>query len=54
MTLSICARRIYEEMLSVLGSEVDMREDSAEKASKVRELLLGYQVDEVFPTAFEV
>lgn len=48
------ARRIYEEMLSVLSNEVNSREDAADKASQLRELTMGYKVDEVFPKSFEV
>ena len=35
------ARRIYEEILSVLASEVQGREEASKKAIEVRELAMG-------------
>ena len=47
------ARRIYEEILSVMAGEVQGREESSKKAIEVRELLLGNR-DIVFPEQFEI
>ena len=48
------ARGIYEEFLSVLGSEIQGREATSKKASEVRDLLMGYRVSDAFPSQFEV
>ena len=48
------ARRIYEEFLSVLASEVQGREESSKKAIEIRDLVLGYSEPFSFPTSFEV
>ena len=49
-----CARRIYEEMLSVLASEVQGREEASKKAIEVRELLMGYRVSDIFSHQSEI
>ena len=46
------ARRIYEEFLSVLASEVQGREESSKKAIEMRDLVLGYRPAS-FPTSYE-
>ena len=47
------ARRIYEEILSVMAGEVQGREEISKKAIEVRELLLGNR-GVVFPEQFEI
>ena len=47
------ARRIYEEILSVMAGEVQGREEISKKAIEVRELLLGNR-GVVFPDQFEI
>ena len=47
------ARCIYEEILSVMASEVQGREEASKKAIEVRELLLGNRELE-FPSQFEI
>ena len=47
------ARRIYEEFLCVLASEVQGREESSKKAIEIRDLVLGQTVSITSPTSYE-
>ena len=47
------ARRVYEEIISVLQEEVQGREESSKKAIEIRDLLLGYTESITFPTSYE-